>query len=663
MENLNELKKLAQVFNTDNIITPDEVQQVFSAVLSIMTAFKKDNQQLNEETKQTVDKIISQYDALVSQVTDIKDELRNEISQELQNHAKDLKQLAEDLQSMLPEDGKDADEQKIIDEVLSRIELPQYKEVILDNADQIKTKLETLTGDNRLDISAIKGTDKLTTDEKLNTAISILDKRTQFVLNKSVKHDSTLSGSGTDADPLSVVGGGGSGAWGSITGTLSSQTDLQSALNTKQDTLVSGTNIKTVNENSLVGSGDVNINTPALAFSFNGTSDKVEIPDSADFSVPTTGELSISFWVRPDVINFPTTEDGGADGLYIELLGKGDYAAQNTIEWLFRLYNANSTTRSSRFSFYVFQHNVSLGIGSYFQEPITAGQLIHVVGTVDATYTRIYKNGVLKDTDDHTSLTLTNDTAPVRIGTVTDTSFFQGVIGDIRIYNKKLSDAEALQLYQGRDITDGLIAHYKGNTSGSTAIDETGNHDGTITGATVTDIHTVNNKPQKTGRWIRPYHSGISVTDATPVAGTSYMALFELNETARVDQITWTNGSVTSGNLRVGIIGPVITEETSDGAPVAYDSGSIAQSGTNTVQVHTIASPYLTLQRGRYYVAIMFDNTTARFLRQSNQLMVTGWVQTYARSGGYGAFTNPSPTPTNTGSNCPGLNIRIVQES
>lgn len=51
----------------------------------------------------------------------------------------------------------------------------------------------------------------------------------------------------------------GSTTWGSITGTLSSQTDLQSALNAKQDTLVSGTNIKTINTNSLLGSGDLSV--------------------------------------------------------------------------------------------------------------------------------------------------------------------------------------------------------------------------------------------------------------------------------------------------------------------------------------------------------------------------------------------------------------------
>lgn len=46
-------------------------------------------------------------------------------------------------------------------------------------------------------------------------------------------------------------------SWGGITGTLSNQTDLQSALNGKQTTLVSGTSIKTVNSTSLLGSGDV----------------------------------------------------------------------------------------------------------------------------------------------------------------------------------------------------------------------------------------------------------------------------------------------------------------------------------------------------------------------------------------------------------------------
>jgi len=56
-----------------------------------------------------------------------------------------------------------------------------------------------------------------------------------------------------------AVSGGGGGTWGTITGTLSSQTDLQNALDAKQATLVSGTNIKTINSTSLLGSGNIAI--------------------------------------------------------------------------------------------------------------------------------------------------------------------------------------------------------------------------------------------------------------------------------------------------------------------------------------------------------------------------------------------------------------------
>lgn len=104
-----------------------------------------------------------------------------------------------------------------------------------DTPKEIKDKLETLKKDKRLDVSAIKGIEKLHEDT-LNRAVSILDQRTKFLINKGVKHDSTLSGDGSDASPLTVIGGGGGGGtWGSITGTLSDQTDLQSALDAKYD--------------------------------------------------------------------------------------------------------------------------------------------------------------------------------------------------------------------------------------------------------------------------------------------------------------------------------------------------------------------------------------------------------------------------------------------
>ena len=61
--------------------------------------------------------------------------------------------------------------------------------------------------------------------------------------------------------PISSGGGsGGDAVWGGISGTLSNQIDLQNALNAKQNTLISGTNIKTINDNSILGNGNLEIN-------------------------------------------------------------------------------------------------------------------------------------------------------------------------------------------------------------------------------------------------------------------------------------------------------------------------------------------------------------------------------------------------------------------
>ena len=59
-------------------------------------------------------------------------------------------------------------------------------------------------------------------------------------------------------------GSGGSSEWGDITGTLSNQTDLQEALDEKQEELVSGTNIKTINNMSILGNGNLDVSGGAV---------------------------------------------------------------------------------------------------------------------------------------------------------------------------------------------------------------------------------------------------------------------------------------------------------------------------------------------------------------------------------------------------------------
>lgn len=80
-----------------------------------------------------------------------------------------------------------------------------------------------------------------------------------------------VQGGVTKKVAVSNLGGGGSAVWGGITGTLSSQTDLQTALNAKQATLTSGTNIKTINGVSVLGSGDLTVGGASAWLESNAT--------------------------------------------------------------------------------------------------------------------------------------------------------------------------------------------------------------------------------------------------------------------------------------------------------------------------------------------------------------------------------------------------------
>ena len=225
---------------------------------------------------------------------------------------------------------------------------------------------------------------------------------------------------------------------------------------------------------------------------FDGIDDYIEIPDSPDFSVATTGQLTVSAWIRPDVLTFPHAEGTG----YVHWLGKGESKQR---EWVFRMYNAQTTDdppRPNRMSFYVFNLTGGQGIGSHVQEPVTAGAWMQVVGTVDGEHTSIYKNGQFKDCDRYTGsgpdtchtyppdrwIEPQRGNAPLRVGASDLKRFFQGAIRDVRIWNRALTADDASMLYAGTVPEDGLVAAYL--LQQDIAVDSAGSHDGSIVGAT-----------------------------------------------------------------------------------------------------------------------------------------------------------------------------------
>ena len=239
---------------------------------------------------------------------------------------------------------------------------------------------------------------------------------------------------------------------------------------------------------------------------FNGTNAYVEVASIADYSVSTTGELTVSVWMRPDTLNFPSVESKSD---YIHWLGKGDTSgADGNQEWTFRMYNHrdhfDSPPRPNRISFYLFSPQGGLGVGSYLQAPVTRRQWIHLVGIADTARTYLYKDGQYIRCDTYRGpaqdgceihyqpnekLQLVIDPkpgpAPLRLGTKDLGSFLEGGLTRVRIWNRVLTAVEVSGLYTA-DTTprSGLVAEFLLNAdTGTTAIDTAQGNDGTIANA------------------------------------------------------------------------------------------------------------------------------------------------------------------------------------
>ena len=74
---------------------------------------------------------------------------------------------------------------------------PEGKQGSPDTPEQVRDKLQELKDDKRLDKTAIKGLEKVMTQENLDRAVSILDSRTSFLINKINNLPASSSGSGT----------------------------------------------------------------------------------------------------------------------------------------------------------------------------------------------------------------------------------------------------------------------------------------------------------------------------------------------------------------------------------------------------------------------------------------------------------------------------------
>jgi hypothetical protein len=213
----------------------------------------------------------------------------------------------------------------------------------------------------------------------------------------------------------------------------------------------------------------------------------------------------MSAWLRPDTLNFPSVERNSD---YIHWLGKGERSdTEGNQEWTFRMYNhfdpLDSPSRPNRISFYLFNPQGGLGVGSYVQVPVHKGRWIHIVGVADSTRTYLYKDGQYIRCDTYRgpahgsceihyqvppnqNLQLIIDPqagpAPLRLGTKDLGSFFEGGLTRGRLWNRALNAIEISALYSA-DLTplNGLVAEFQlDRDTGVRAVDSVQGNDGNI---------------------------------------------------------------------------------------------------------------------------------------------------------------------------------------
>jgi hypothetical protein len=116
--------------------------------------------------------------------------------------------------------------------------------------------------------------------------------------------------------------------WNGDTTNAPSKNAVYDEMETKQDTLVSGTSIKTINSNSLLGSGDI-----AITVSPAGSDTQIQFNDGGSFQGDlgltynkTTDKLSVGGSIDTPQLDTNTIQAKTSGGLVIEATGGADCA-------------------------------------------------------------------------------------------------------------------------------------------------------------------------------------------------------------------------------------------------------------------------------------------------------------------------------------------------
>lgn len=154
---LDQLKKITELLGSN--VTTEEFVKNFKFVVDFVKKIKVQN---DNEVKQ----LKALFSALSKELKSINTNSASELKQSIQGEIKAFKAILEtknkeiDTKMAAIKDGKDADEEMIVNEVLSRIEIPEIEDIadqLPRMGEEVRDSLELLNGDDRLRWEAIRG--------------------------------------------------------------------------------------------------------------------------------------------------------------------------------------------------------------------------------------------------------------------------------------------------------------------------------------------------------------------------------------------------------------------------------------------------------------------------------------------------------------------------
>jgi hypothetical protein len=177
------------------------------------------------------------------------------------------------------------------------------------------------------------------------------------------------------------------------------------------------------------------INTAA---DLNGVSDYIDCGNNVSLDI--TNAITLAAWVKTDDSN------NGEDNPYV-MKGNQTYGLKHR--------DSNEIE--------VFIYDDAWYYARYAVDSSFNGAWHHLAGTYDGSQLKFYVDSVLETTADHVG-SIATDTYNVNIGRNSQYTdrLYEGLIDDVRIYDKALSQTEIDSIYNGGAGTDGLgsVSHY-----------------------------------------------------------------------------------------------------------------------------------------------------------------------------------------------------------